>query len=78
MAIDNMDGDESLSHEQKLLKKYFETLGEQCQKLLTMFYYRGLSIKEIIAEGGYNNANVVKSQKSRCLKTLKERILKPQ
>jgi RNA polymerase sigma-70 factor (ECF subfamily) len=78
VAIDNMDWDESLSHEQKLLMTYFVTLGEQCQKLLTMFYYRGFSIKEIIAEGNYNNANVVKSQKSRCLKTLRERILKPQ
>lgn len=70
--------DESLSFEQELLKKYFGTLGEQCQKLLKMFYYRGLSIKEIIEEGNYNNANVVKSQKSRCLKTLREKILKPQ
>lgn len=77
-AIESMDLFPSLTHEQKLLKKYFETLGEQCQKLLTMFYYRGLSIDEIITMGGYNNANVVKSQKSRCLKVLKERILKPQ
>lgn len=76
--IENLDWEESLTREQELLKKYFETLGEQCQKLLTMFYYRGLSIKEIIIQGGYNNANVVKSQKSRCLKTLRERILNPQ
>ncbi len=78
IALENTDWDESLSHEQQLLKKYFGTLGEQCQKLLTMFYYRGLSVKDIIAEGGYHSANVVKSQKSRCLKTLRERILKPQ
>ena len=66
-----------LTHEQQLLKAHFAQLGEQCQKLLTLFYYRGFSIKEIIKAGGYRNENVVKSQKSRCLKTLKDRIHKP-
>ena len=69
--------EEALTREQQLLKQHFAGLGEQCQKLLTLFYYRGLSIKEIIKAGGYSNENVVKSAKSRCLKTLKERMLKP-
>jgi RNA polymerase sigma-70 factor (ECF subfamily) len=65
---------ENISKRQALLLKYFETIGKQCQKLLTLFYYRGYTIKEIVEEGNYNNENVVKSQKSRCMKTLKERI----
>lgn len=69
--------DGALTREQQLLKEHFSGLGAQCQKLLTMFYYRGLTIREIIKAGGYSNENVVKSQKSRCLKTLRERILKP-
>jgi RNA polymerase sigma-70 factor (ECF subfamily) len=56
------------------LKKYFDALGEKCQKILTLFYYQQYNIKEIMAEGNYNSENVVKSQKSRCLKTLKEAI----
>ena len=63
-----------LTTEQKLLQKYFGTLGEKCQELLTLFYYRGFTINEIMKAGGYNSENVVKSQKSRCMKTLKERI----
>ncbi|MBM1105702.1 sigma-70 family RNA polymerase sigma factor [Aurantibacter crassamenti] len=63
-----------LTTEQQLLRKYFETLGKKCQELLTLFYYRGLTIQEIMETGGYNSENVVKSQKSRCMKTLKERI----
>ena len=63
-----------LTTEQKLLQKYFGTLGKKCQELLTLFYYRGLTIQEIMQVGGYNSENVVKSQKSRCMKTLKERI----
>jgi len=63
-----------LSQEQSLLMKYFDTISKQCQYLLTLFYYNGLSIKEIMQTENYKNKNVVKSQKSRCLKTLKERI----
>jgi RNA polymerase sigma-70 factor (ECF subfamily) len=65
---------ETLSPEQRLLQKYFEELGEKCKAILTMFYYKKYNIKKILVEGGYNSENVVKSQKSRCLKTLKESI----
>ncbi len=65
---------EALSPEQKLLQKYFETLGKKCKEILTLFYYKQYTIKQIMAEGQYNSENVVKSQKSRCLKTLKESI----
>ena len=56
--------DEELSKEQKLLQRYFEELGEKCKAILMMFYYKQYSIKQIMAEGGYNSENVVKSQKS--------------
>ncbi|NER18693.1 RNA polymerase sigma factor [Spongiivirga citrea] len=59
---------------QLLLKKFFSALGEQCQKILTLFYYRGLTIDEIMEVGNYASKNVVKSQKSRCLKSLKDKI----
>ena len=65
---------QELSTEQVLLKKYFATLGKKCQELLTLFYYRGFTIKDIIETGNYTTENVVKSSKSRCMKTLKERI----
>ncbi len=63
-----------LTTEQILLKKYFGTLGSKCQELLTLFYYRGYTIKDIIETSEYTSENVVKSAKSRCMKTLKERI----
>lgn len=65
---------EELSTEQKVLQLYFETLGEKCQEILKMFYYKSYNIKQIMTEGGYKSENVVKSQKSRCLKTLRETI----
>ncbi|NNE76308.1 MAG: sigma-70 family RNA polymerase sigma factor, partial [Pricia sp.] len=64
----------NLTPEQILLRKYFKELGEKCRQVLTLFYYRGLNTKEIAEMAGYNNTNVVKAQKSRCLKTLKQLI----
>jgi len=66
--------DLNLTHEESLLQKHFKNLGEKCRQVLTMFYYRGLNNKEIAEQAGYESDNVVKSQKSRCLKQLKELI----
>lgn len=65
----------SLTEQQVLLKEGLENLGEKCRVILELFYYRGLTIDEIRISQKYQNNNTVKSQKSRCLKTLKEMIL---
>lgn len=67
-----LDARPALTQEQFLLRKYFKELGEKCREVLTLFYYRGLNIEEIVQAAGYGNANVVKAQKSRCLKTLRQ------
>ena len=63
-----------LTLEQKLLQKNFIKLGKKCQQVLTLFFYRGLSNKEIALEVGYENEAVVRSHKSRCLKQLKDKV----
>ncbi|GAB5476435.1 MAG: hypothetical protein Mars2KO_45340 [Maribacter sp.] len=74
-VIETLDFDTGeLTPEQTLLRKHFATLGKQCQELLTLFYYRGYTIKEIMEAVDYNSENVVKAAKSRCMKTLRERI----
>lgn len=65
---------DDLSIQQHLLKKYFTKLGKKCQEMLTLFYSRGLSIDDIVEHSNYTSNNVVRSQKSRCIKTLKEMI----
>jgi RNA polymerase sigma-70 factor (ECF subfamily) len=74
LTIDITLEDSEITEEQQLLTTYFKKLGKQCQELLNLFYYRGFTISEIIAHTHYTSENVVKSTKSRCLKTLKERI----
>jgi RNA polymerase sigma factor (sigma-70 family) len=61
-----------LTKEQQLLHSFFKKLGKKCQLVLTLFYYRGLTIEEIVEQTDYGNANTVKAQKSRCMKSLKQ------
>ncbi|OBX23681.1 MULTISPECIES: sigma-70 family RNA polymerase sigma factor [Bizionia] len=63
-----------LTDEQKQLQAAFINLEGKCKEILTLFYYRGFTIDDITAELNYNNKDVTKSQKSRCLKALKAMI----
>jgi len=56
----------------RMLQQKFKLLGGKCQEVLRMFYYEEMKLDEINAKLGYPNKDVLKSQKSRCLKQLKE------
>ena len=49
-------------------------LGEQCQNVLRLFYYEEKKLDEIQSILNYSNKDVLKAQKSRCLKQLKDLI----
>lgn len=66
--------DDELTVQQQLLHQHYKRLGKSCQRILKFFYYRGLSIKEIVIAGAYKDENTVKSHKSRCLKQLRTLI----
>jgi len=72
--IDSDIEKEELTIEQQLLKEHFKNLGKKCQEVLTLFYSRGLTIDEIVEFSNYTSNSVVRSQKSRCIKTLKKMI----
>ncbi|WP_439128334.1 RNA polymerase sigma factor [Polaribacter sp.] len=61
---------------ERLLRKGFTSLGKKCKEVLILFYYRGYTIDEISEKLNYKDKNVVKSQKSRCIKQLREKINK--
>ncbi|WP_033957419.1 RNA polymerase sigma factor [Psychroserpens jangbogonensis] len=68
------DIDYNFSTRQRQLQIAFKSLGAQCRTLLNLFYMRGFNLDEIVEELNYNNKDVAKSQKSRCLKSLKKII----
>lgn len=49
-------------------------LGESCKKLLTLFYYENLSMKDILKHLHYENEQVVRNKKYKCLQSLTELI----
>lgn len=67
MVIENRQGKDTLH-------RVMEELGETCRKILVLFYYESRSIKEILATLHYENEQVVRNKKSKCLKKLEEII----
>jgi len=51
-----------------------ERLGENCKKILLMFYYEDFSIKEILDELHYENEQVVRNKKHKCMKQLEKMV----
>ncbi|MCD6543482.1 MAG: sigma-70 family RNA polymerase sigma factor [Flavobacteriaceae bacterium] len=62
----------NLTNQQTLLKSGFHKIGKRCKEILELFYYSGYNLDEITDILNYSDKNVLKSQKSRCIKQLKK------
>jgi len=51
-------------------------LGETCKKLLVMSFYQGLKNEDILELMDYKNDQTLRANKSRCLRKLRERMIK--
>ncbi len=71
---DDLYSEDDIDSQVRLLQKGLDKLGEQCKKVLLLFYYEEKKLDEIQEQLGYTSKDVLKSQKSRCLKQLKELI----
>ena len=49
-------------------------LGDTCKKILVMFYYENLPMKDILTNLEYENEQVVRNKKYKCLKQLEQMI----
>lgn len=75
VTIDALDlNNDVLTEREQLVKANFEKLGRQCQQILELFYFKGKTLKDIKTIENYDNTDVVKSQKSRCLRKLKQLV----
>ena len=54
--------------------KVVEQLGEACKKILVMFYYENLSMKDILKKTAYETEQVVRNKKYKCLKQLEQML----
>lgn len=74
ILITTEDSSETNDEEVEQLKLAFNHLGEKCKEILKLFYYQERNLDEITELMSYDNKNVAKSQKSRCLRQLKQII----
>jgi RNA polymerase sigma factor (sigma-70 family) len=58
----------------KQLSQLLITLGTSCRKILELFYYENLSMKEIVLQMHYENEQVVRNKKYKCLQQLTDKI----
>jgi RNA polymerase sigma factor (sigma-70 family) len=49
-----------------------DKLGEVCKRILVYFYYENLSMKDIVQRLNYDNEQVVRNKKYKCMKELNE------
>jgi len=52
------------------LRELLNKLGEPCRKILLLFYYENLSMKEMVDHLPYENEQVVRNKKYKCLQQL--------
>lgn len=52
------------------LRDLVDQLGESCRKVLLLFYYENLSMKEMVDHLPYENEQVVRNKKYKCLQAL--------
>jgi RNA polymerase sigma factor (sigma-70 family) len=64
------DREESL----EAVKSGLEELSTRNKAILKLYYYRQLPLKDIAQRLGYENVDVVKNQKVRCIKYLKKQV----
>ncbi len=62
------------SDHKKLIARLMDNLGEKCKQILTLVYFDRLKMEEIAHRVEMSNAQVVRNQKSRCMKKLKSMI----
>lgn len=62
------------SDRQRFVANLMEKIGEPCKTILRLFYFKGFSMSSIAETMNYKNENVAKTQKLRCLTTLKHML----
>jgi RNA polymerase sigma factor (sigma-70 family) len=76
LADPSVDVQQHISNREARKQVYdiIDSLGEICKKILLAFYYENLSVSEILQKLDYQNEQVVRNKKAKCMKSLEEKI----
>ncbi|TFV97456.1 sigma-70 family RNA polymerase sigma factor [Algoriphagus kandeliae] len=65
----------SRQEDYNFIMRLFEQLGERCRRILQLFYYEELPMKEICEQMEFSSEQVLRNKKYKCLKALHESVL---
>ncbi len=60
--------------EKQEIARLVASLGDTCKKILVLFYYENRNMKEILEVTDYDNEQVVRNKKYKCLKQLEQML----
>lgn len=70
MILQDVQSRIALNETKQLIDTVMGQLGETCKKILRYYYYEELSMKEILERLDYENEQVVRNKKYKCMKRL--------
>ncbi len=69
----------AFSHDQKeqirIIRECVDSLNDVCKKVLSLYYFDGMSMKEVAKAMGFANADTAKTKKYKCKKELDKVVL---
>ncbi|WP_288371563.1 sigma-70 family RNA polymerase sigma factor [uncultured Algoriphagus sp.] len=71
-----LDVSEAITRQENLnfVMTLFDKLGETCKKILKLFYYEDMAMKEICEKMEFSSEQVLRNKKYKCLKSLIESV----
>ena len=72
--VNKEDVEYNLNEREEKVYQLLKQLGPRCQQLIELFYFQKLSIKTIAQQLKLKNENTVKAHKSRCIKSLRDKM----
>ena len=58
----------------RFVMNLFETLGEKCKQVLTLFYFEELSMRDICEKLAFSSEQVLRNKKYKCLQSLIQQV----
>lgn len=74
--IEENDYDYDTDQRLKQLMQQYAEMGEPCKSVLNLYYFKRFSMRQIAEQLKYQSADVAKTQKSRCIKMLRNLLKK--
>jgi len=78
LSSEEKDGMEYMDHDReervRIIRECIELLGETCQKVLSYYYFDGMSMSDIAEKLNFSNTDTAKTKKYKCKKRLDQLV----